>query len=204
MKTFFHGVRRETMKIYVARHGQTDWNVAKHIQGSNDIPLNDTGIKQAEELAKTLQQQVKLAKVYTSSQKRAKKTAEIVAKAYGIELITLKGLEEMNLGLWEGMTWTNVEERYPAEYENWAKARRYTNTPQGESYQDVLERLIPALKEIISKEEEDVLVLTHSACIMILMAYIHKTPFETMAELYKTQNAKWVEIDREIIEALTI
>ena len=192
------------MKVYIARHGQTDWNVAKHIQGSNDIPLNDTGIKQAEELAKALHKQVKLAKVYTSSQKRAKKTAEIVAKAYGIETIPLKGLEEMNLGLWEGMTWKRVAEKYPVEYEKWSKERRYMRTPQGESYQDVLERLIPALKEIISKEEEDVLVLTHSACIMTLMAYIHKTPFETMAELYRTQNAKWVEIDREIIKALTV
>lgn len=68
------------MKIYFARHGQTDWNIQRKVQGTTDIPLNENGIRQAQELCKNLEdRKISFEKIYTSYQTRAVKTAQIVS-----------------------------------------------------------------------------------------------------------------------------
>ena len=68
------------MKIYFARHGQTDWNIQRKVQGTTDIPLNENGIRQAQELCKNLEdRKLSFEKIYTSYQIRAVKTAQIVS-----------------------------------------------------------------------------------------------------------------------------
>ena len=94
------------MNIYFARHGETDWNIAKRIQGTTDIPLNENGIRQAELLCDNLEKEkVHLGRIYSSYQKRALTTAEIVGARYHVPVKVMEGLEEMNLGLFEGHTW---------------------------------------------------------------------------------------------------
>jgi len=192
------------MRLVLVRHGETEWNVQKKIQGSTDIDLNANGILQAEQLGRTLKENNrKIAKIYTSRQIRAKKTAEIVSKYLGAEYAEWDGLEEMNLGLWEGNSWTEVAEKFPIEYKEWFEHRRYTRTPQGESYQDLIERLIPALKHIIKIERDDVIIVTHSADIVVLLSLLNEIPFNKMFEYYKMDNMAMVEIDsNEIIKLL--
>lgn len=184
------------MKLLLVRHGETQWNVAKKIQGSADICLNETGRFQAAKLGKTLKEyQNKIAKIYTSKLLRAKETAEIIGAELNLEVKVLEGLEEMCMGLWEGMSWKNVEKEYPKEYQIWFQKRRNTRVPQGESYQEVLERLVPALQEIVKKEKEDTLVVTHSADIMSLMSCVYQTPFHEMIKHYKTENCGIVVLE---------
>lgn len=88
------------MKIYLIRHGQTDWNTEGRIQGSYDSELNENGIRQAKELgARLLESQVNFSRIYSSKQKRAYKTAEIISNITGKPLERVAGLEEINLGL---------------------------------------------------------------------------------------------------------
>ena len=102
------------MKLIFIRHGQTDWNVQGKIQGSYDSELNDTGIKQAMNLSeKLLNLNYKFSKIYSSPQKRALKTAEILSKSSNVDYISVKDLQEMNMGKWEGLSWKEVEENYP-------------------------------------------------------------------------------------------
>ncbi|MGB4660358.1 MAG: histidine phosphatase family protein [Mobilitalea sp.] len=193
------------MRLLLVRHGETDWNVQKKIQGSTDTKLNSNGILQAKQLGETLKENNRnISKIYTSKQKRAKKTAEIISNYLGVEYTEWDGLEEMNLGLWEGNSWTEVEDKFPLEYQEWIDNRRYSRTPQGESYQDLLERLIPSLKRIITIEKDDVLVVTHSADIMVLLSYINEIPFSEMAEYYKMENTAMIEIDSKEIDRLMI
>lgn len=189
--------RMETkMKLYFTRHGETDWNLLKKIQGKQDTELNATGIMQAEQLGDNLLLgKYNFTKIYSSTQKRARRTAEIVAEKLNMDFETLEGLEEMNLGLWEGLSWNEVEERFPKEFENWFINRRYMKTPEGESYQDLLDRVLSAIKNIIETQEGNVLVVTHSAVIMALLCYLHNTPFEEMVGKYDIKNAELVEID---------
>lgn len=184
------------MKIYFVRHGETDWNARGHIQGSNDTDLNAAGREQAEELGKKLfKEKLEIAKIYTSPQKRAVQTAEIVANKLGLTYQITKGLEEMSLGVWEGHTWEEVRNQDTEYYQNWYKNRRYVKAPEGESYQELLVRNVGALLKIIEKHTEDVIVITHSAVIMTLRCWLNDTPFSEMIKRYRTGNATIVEID---------
>lgn len=190
------------MKILLVRHGETDWNVQKKIQGSTDIPLNENGRKQAEKLAETLfERKESIAGIYTSKLKRAAQTAGIIAENLQKECIAIPGLEEINFGLWEGLTWEQVEEKFPKEYEAWRENRRYQRPPRGESYQNLLERVLPALQKLVEeqKEEGDMVVVTHSADIMTLMSFLKDTPFHEMVKRYKTANTAVIEIESETI-----
>ena len=189
------------MKLIFIRHGQTDWNVQGKIQGSYDSELNATGIEQAMSLSEKLfNLNYKFSKIYSSPQKRALKTAEILSKSSNVDYISVKDLQEMNMGKWEGLSWREVEENYPDEYKEWYLNRRYTKTPDGESYQDMLERVLKAIHKIINENNEDVVIVSHSAVIMCLQCYVTNTPFNDMLK-FKTKNATITEIDSNLFNS---
>ncbi len=190
------------MKIHIIRHGRTDWNVQMKIQGKTDIPLNEEGVLQARELAgelKKRKQELQVSRIYTSFLQRAKQTAEIVAEVLELPCEILPGVEEMDLGDWEGYSWTEVKEKWPEYYDAWHKERRYTKTLNGESYEDVLQRLLPALYRLSESASEDVIVVTHSAVIMALMSYLNNTPFEKM-RMYDVKNTAVTTIDAKALK----
>lgn len=181
------------------RHGETDWNKQEKIQGSTDTDLNDTGLRQAEELGEALEKEAhKIRKIYTSRQKRAKVTADRIAIHLGATVEILDGLEELNLGVWEGLSWTEVQSRYSKEFAAFAADRRYTRIPEGESYQMMLNRLFLALQKVIHEQEEEVLLVSHSAVIRGLMTYLSGTPFEDMMQ-FKIPNLSVYEVDSDEI-----
>lgn len=188
------------MKLILARHGETDWNVAKKIQGVTDTDLNENGLRQARELAAAvLAGNLGITAIYSSHLKRAAQTAAYVAEALNLPYHTMEALQELNFGKWEGNSWTEVKERYPEEYGVWYTNRRYTPAPEGESYQQMLERVIPALQEIVRREKGNALVVIHSAEIVALQAALHNTSFQTMAKDYPIGNAQMVELGGEQI-----
>ena len=188
------------MKLYLVRHGETDWNIESKIQGQTDIELNERGRQQAEEFAARIAGgDYQVDSIYTSSKRRALETARIIGAALKIEPKVQPGLEEICLGKWEGYTWKQVKELFWDEYQLWRDNRRYQEPPLGESYQQLLDRLLPAIHEITQKEKGNVLVVTHSAVIMTLLSYIYDTPFEDMAKNYKTGNAGIVELDVDLL-----
>ena len=86
------------MKIFLVRHGETDWNLKGKIQGNTDIELNKTGIKQAYELSnKMLEKNYKFSKIYSSPQKRALQTAKILSENTNIECIVVDKLKSSHL-----------------------------------------------------------------------------------------------------------
>ena len=105
------------------------------------------------------------------------------------------------MGKWEGYAWKQVKEEFPEEYQVWYTNRRYQQTPGGESYQQLLDRLLPALRDILERETENTLIVTHSAVIMTLMSYLYDTPFEDMAKNFKTGNAVAVEVDLSLLSS---
>ncbi len=171
------------MKIYFARHGQTDWNIVRKVQGTTDIPLNETGILQAGQLCENLKEKnISFSKIYTSYQKRAVQTAQIVDEQFHTGYEIVKGLEEMNLGLFEGHTWEEIHALYPEELKLWNSYKRYNKSPEGESYQMVMERLFGALDYIFDQNDtssdDNILVITHGAVILTLIVMRENLPFE--------------------------
>ena len=190
------------MKLYFIRHGQTDCNIQGKIQGSKDTELNDIGINQAVELSnKVLDSNIKFSKIYSSKQKRALKTAEILCSYANVDYIPVEGLEEIKLGDWEGLSWKEARDKYPADYDLWYHNRRYTKAPNGESYQDMLDRCLEVLHKIIAENNDDLAIVTHSAVIMCLQCLITDTPFEEM-KIFKTDNVSITEIDSSTILSL--
>jgi broad specificity phosphatase PhoE len=97
------------MKIYLTRHGETVWNVRNWVQGKTDIPLNEIGMKQAEQLAEEMAN-VHLDVVYSSQLQRAMVTAQMVAERHGnCRFEVNESLNEMNFGKFEAKSRTNQE-----------------------------------------------------------------------------------------------
>ncbi len=189
------------MKIYLIRHGQTNWNTEGRIQGSYDSELNENGIRQAKELGtRLLEPQVSFSRIYSSMQKRAFETAEIISDITGKPLERVAGLEEINLGSWEGLTWDEVKERYPREFDKWCLDRRYERAPEGESYQEMVERVLAALRRIAAINKEDVAVVTHGAVIMGMQCYLTNTPFNELRK-FQAKNTSVIEVDSDMLKA---
>ncbi len=170
------------MNIYFARHGQTDWNILGKVQGTTDIPLNETGLKQADQLCDYFKREnISLGKIYTSRQIRAVQTAQIISDKFHLEYEAVPGFEEMNMGAFEGHTWAETEALYHDELKRWNSNKRYERTPGGESYQIVMERLFSALDNILEmydSSDKNLLVISHGGVIMTLIAINENIPFE--------------------------
>jgi len=107
-------------RIIAIRHGETAWNVDTRIQGQLDVPLNDTGRWQAQRLGRAVADEG-ISAIYASDLLRAYETARAVADGARCEIVTELGLRERHFGEFEGFTWAEIEQRWPAESERWRK-----------------------------------------------------------------------------------
>lgn len=163
------------LKIYLTRHGQTQWNIEGRMQGHNDSPLTQDGIDNAERLRMHLNDTC-FDVIYSSPIGRSVKTAEIIRGKKSIPIILDDSLKEMDLSIWEGLYKKFVEEKYPEEYQIfWGKPHLYK--PKGsESFFDVQQRALAFIKKIITeKEQGNVLLVTHTIPLRSIM--IHYSGF---------------------------
>ena len=157
-------------ELLLVRHGETDWNRERRFQGHADPPLNETGREQAHALAAELTSEgIEL--VYTSDLARAVETAEIVAARLGAAVRSMRDLREIDVGEWQGLTWQEIEERYPDGARSW-RARGY-GWETGETYEELGDRVVAALRRIaFDHPEERVLVVGHGGTIRATRAFI--------------------------------
>ncbi len=165
------------MKIYLVRHGETDWNLQKRWQGTTDIELNETGIAQAEKLAKRFDE-YNIDAIYCSPLGRAKKTAEVVQQNKNLPLFVKEDLKEVILGEWEGSTFEEVVSKYKKEFELWEGNHKEQIGFGVENYYDLQQRAFNVLQEICDEAKGDVLVVTHGAWIRALVCKIMCIPLE--------------------------
>jgi broad specificity phosphatase PhoE len=119
------------MVLIAVRHGETEWNVQRREMGQLDSPLTVRGIQQAEALGRRLSG-IKFDELYSSDLGRAVQTAEIIA-ATCEKLVRLdSGLRERNMGLFQGLTWKEMSEKYPSEHETYKRTGFYNAIPGGE------------------------------------------------------------------------
>lgn len=175
------------MLFYLVRHGQTDWNRAGKIQGTTDIPLNETGRKQAEQLATVLKERsgypakTRIDAVYASPLARAFQTAEILAKEEKLPLRRLTGLRERDFGCWEGKSWQQVEAEYPDEFHLWREQQMVGIPSGGESRKSCEARSERAIRQILEETAGDAVIVAHGGILVFLMNYLlrfHREPQE--------------------------
>ncbi|XP_058228452.1 phosphoglycerate mutase-like protein 4 isoform X2 [Rhododendron vialii] len=158
-------------EIIVIRHGETEWNAAKRMQGHLDIELNDVGRKQAAAVAHRLSKGPKIAVVYSSDLKRALDTAETIASSCGgLQVIKDLDLRERHLGDLQGLVYHEASKICPKAYGALSSHRTNQQIPGGgESLDQLYDRCTSALERIGSKHiGERVVVVTHGGVIKSL------------------------------------
>jgi len=160
--------------IYFIRHGETDWNAARRLQGQKDIGLNDNGRRQAArngQVLKKLIPETDSLDFVASPLSRARETMEIVRETIGLERCgyrTDPRLKEVNFGHWEGLTWAELPERDPEGFQA-RLADPFDWRPQGgESYRDLMLRAVAWYESL----ETDAVVVSHGGVSRVLRGHL--------------------------------
>jgi len=155
-------------EITLIRHGETEWNVGEVFRGRIDIELNETGIKQAELLAEYLSK-AKVDAIYSSSLKRALKTAEIIARYHKLDVDIAPGLIDFNYGKWQGLSHQEVKDKYKELYREWINRPDRVKMPAGESLESVRKRARGVVNDVIARYKETVVLVSHRVVNKVLI-----------------------------------
>jgi len=156
-------------KIFLIRHGQTEWNLKGKTQGKQDSNLTEKGINDAKLLAKRLMEE-HIDVIYSSTLKRAKDTAKIISDELYMPILYDDGLVELNYGEWEGLTIEEIRAKYPEELDNWFNRPHLAIFPMGEELQKAQERIVRTFNNIVnSNKDKNILIVGHSTMIKLLL-----------------------------------
>ena len=148
-------------RIYLIRHGEVEGAGTPRYNGHADVGLTDHGIAQYHGLQERLAG-FNISACYSSDLSRCVTGARIICEQFGIKPLLKKELRELNIGVWEGMTWAEIVARYPQEWS--ARLADLVNyrVPEGENLLDLAGRALPVLREIVARHQgEEVLVVGH-------------------------------------------
>jgi len=166
------------IKIYIARHGETTWNVEGRIQGRSDPELSPTGYAQSLALFEQLKGRP-LSTIYTSTLKRSILTAEPIANHFGLPIQRKPELDEIAFGILEGKEFLNLEEGIKVEWEKFKGARYTYHIPEAENYTDVTHRVRPFAERILREHEgEEILIVAHRVVNQMLIGMLLGVPPE--------------------------
>ena len=166
--THWRPAQGEPTVTALLRHGQTPMSVQKRYAGRTDAPLTEVGVQQAAAAAKRLAS-AGLGVIVTSPLLRTVQTAQAVAAVTGATVVTDDGFRETDFGAWEGLTFAEVRERWPAEMSAWL-ADPEVAPPGGESFTDVSARVTAALDRVLAaRARQTVLIVSHVTPIKMLV-----------------------------------
>lgn len=172
-------------EVIIIRHGETAWNTEHRLQGWRDIDLNETGIQQAQALAKRLADDHhkghgKIDQIYSSDLKRAYQTAEKVAQAIGIQVAVDPAIRERNFGLLEGVKFSEMFDVQPEAAAIWQRRQPNEDLPNGESLQTLHDRVIQALNMMAARHVGGrIAVVTHGGTMDVLWRHATQSSLET-------------------------
>ena len=159
-------------RVYLVRHGQTEWNKSLTFRGRIDIPLNERGHREAEAIAEALKDK-KIDAIYTSPLRRSIETAQPTAKFFNLEIRPFQGLIDINYGDWEGLTFDEVKKRYGDQYKKWEERPELVMFPNGETLDEARERSFRGFKEILRENAgRSILIIPHRVINKVLLCAI--------------------------------
>ena len=172
------------MTLFLARHGQTDWNASRRFQGASDIGLSARGRAQAEALGRALGGH-RLAAVYVSPLQRARETAAIALPGDAVPVIPVDELRELSLGDWEGRTVDEIRSEDGDPYLAWLRAPHDCPPPGGEPLDRVAARVRGALDRIAASHGggDEVLVVAHGGVISVYACDLLGSSFNSLWRL---------------------
>src|SRR5689334_22097741 len=165
------------MRIFLLRHGATDWNLAGRCQGLTDVELNAAGRAQAEAAAEALAAEA-IAAIYSSRLKRALATAAAVARHHGLDAVVEENLHELDHGALEGLTFAEIHSVHAEFMRDWRERPAEALVPGGEQLAAVERRAWEALQRIVARHRDDetLVVVSHNFPILSVLCRILGTP----------------------------
>jgi alpha-ribazole phosphatase len=156
-------------RIHLIRHGQVVGHDQKRYNGQTDVALTDLGIEQYHQLKERLAD-TRISACYTSDLTRCVTGAHIICEQFGIEPVRRHELRELNIGVWEGMVWQEIQKTWPDEWQARLADLVHYRVPQGENLLDVEARVMPVIREIIDRHHgQELLVVGHGGVNRIVL-----------------------------------
>jgi probable phosphoglycerate mutase len=154
-------------RFCLVRHGETNWNAARRLQGHTDIDLNAKGLAQAKQMARALQRiHLQFDVLYTSDLQRAAHTAQAIERLFNTSAISTAALRERHLGALQGLTTDEAPIREPELWESHLSRNIEEKLRTGESIQQFAERIKAALEQILSKHlGSTILLVSHGGAL---------------------------------------
>jgi probable phosphoglycerate mutase len=156
-----------TTLICLVRHGETQWNADRRIQGQLDPPLNETGVAQSITTARALANET-FAAIHSSDLQRAHRTAELIAQHHPAPVSVREDLRERRYGKFQGLTLTEIEKRFPREFKHFQQRHLDEDFDGGESLRQFHQRVAAALNAVANQQRgQRVLVVAHGGVLDI-------------------------------------
>ena len=188
-------------RLYLLRHGETDWNQKSIFQGQTDIDLNKRGREQAKKAAE-ITQKLEFDQIYSSDLKRAKNTALMISREKNSEIKESKQLREMNFGDWEGLSFAEIKKQYSDLASAWQQDPVHNYPPGGEKLSDFKFRIEAFFQKIIERYQGNkILVVTHGGVIKLYLTAVLSIKLENFWQ-FQIDNCSLTELkiyDQEII-----
>lgn len=185
-------------RLVLWRHGETEWNADRRMQGQLDPDLSEIGIEQARRAAPIIAGFVPQV-LLTSDLRRASNTAAVLAERTALPVQTDKRLRETHLGQWQGLTHDDVDARWPGARATWRGNAAWA-PPGGETRIEVASRVRQLVTELDSRQEVQVAVLcAHGGLIASLVACLLGLPVDRWPTLSGIGNCHWAVLDRSML-----
>jgi probable phosphoglycerate mutase len=163
--------------IYLLRHGEIDSGGEKRFIGWTDLPLNENGIRQAEEWRERFADTV-FERIYCSDLNRTRRTAEIIGEKRGRRIRNIPALREINLGEFETLPLLEVKNQFPDKWRERGENLFSYRPAGGESFSDLCDRVFPAFEAIAKNATGNVLIVAHAGVNRMILCRILGMPPE--------------------------
>lgn len=171
--------------MYLVRHGVTQWNLDKKIQGITDIPLHEKGKEQARILGEKLAHEGEYSIIFSSPLLRAYETAQIIREYCDVPLVTNALLQEIDFGKWDKRKTDSFKGEERKDFEQWLKNPTLVSPPEGETVYDVQNRIRLFLHgNNPSRYTKPVIVVCHQIVGAVLTCTLKKEDLSVMPDYY--------------------
>ncbi|MFC8302535.1 histidine phosphatase family protein [Specibacter sp. NPDC057265] len=197
-------------RVVFWRHGRTAWNAARRFQGQSDIPLDDVGESQARRAAALLagklvsiEDQGPEVHIMSSDLGRALSTAEALAQFTGGQVKVDQRLRETFGGEWEGLTFAEIEARYPDDISSWQRDEPGIRAGGGETRVEVAQRMVAAILDGVQQLPDGgtLVVATHGGATRVALAKLLGLPEHLWRTLSGLSNCHWSVVETSVLAA---
>jgi broad specificity phosphatase PhoE len=169
-------------KVILTRHGHVDWISPERYRGRAELSLSDLGRQQIQSVGHQIATKWLPTAIYTSPMGRCVETGQAIANALPNQLVPtpLEGLNDIDYGIWQGLTKVEVQEKWPRESDEWHKVPHLAEIPNGETLAEVLTRLTHALHDILRQHDNETVVLVgHDSVNRVLLTHVMGLPLSS-------------------------